>query len=77
MLESYDLKKYLPDHELKAKTISEAPLSTLLSMRSQKIVDFSKKEQINRNLLQVTIGQRAFVIDLDQKNCIYDFCDME
>ena len=40
------------------------------------MVDFSSCDQINRNLLQVTTADRAFVIDLTSGRCIHDFCDM-
>ena len=48
----------------------------MLSMRSQHKIDLSSEDQINRNLLQITAADRAFVIDLTSGKCIHDFCDM-
>ena len=61
-----NLESYLPESKAKGFAISVAPFSTLLSMRTQNIVDYTQEQQINRNLLQLTIGDRACVIDIAQ-----------
>ena len=46
-------------------------------MRTQHIVDFTQEQMINRNLLQLTIGDRACIIDLAERTIMLDFCDMD
>ena len=41
------------------------------------MLDFSQEEAINLNLLQFTVGDRAFVFDLSLGICIHDFGDMK
>ena len=57
-------RNYLRDREIKDLNLSVAPISTHLSQRSQDEVDYASEKSINLNLLQVTIGNRAMIIDL-------------
>ena len=71
------LKKYTEGGQSKSGlNISPAPVSTLLSMRTQGIINYSDEEHINRNLMQLTVGDRAFIINLKTNECVYDFPDM-
>ena len=57
-------RSYLRDRDIKDLNLSVAPISTHLSQRSQDEVDYASENSINLNLLQVTIGNRAMIIDL-------------
>lgn len=52
------------DPEVKDIRMSVAPVSTHLSQRSQDDLDHSSKDSINLDLLQVTIMDRALILDL-------------
>lgn len=66
-MEFIDLSCFIGD-ETKDLRISVAPISTFLSQRSQDILDYTKSDGINTNLLQVTIEDRAIVIELPKKD---------
>ena len=62
-----NIKPYLYDFtQVKGVYFSPAPVSTHLSQRNQMQLNYSKKEQINENLLQVTVDDRAMIFDLDR-----------
>ena len=54
--------------------IGAAPKSTHLSQRTQKKME---EYHVNENLLQVTIGDRALILDLNEDEWIKDFSDMQ
>ena len=65
-----DFNKYLRDPDIKDLNLSMAPISTHLSQRSQDNLDYASDEAINLNLLQLTIGNRAIVIDLQKEHSV-------
>ena len=62
------------DSKVKDVHFSVAPNSTHLSQRTQNLIDFSDRDSINDQLLQVTINDRAIIFDL-HNYCLHSYID--
>ena len=69
-----DLSPYLIDSKAKDVHFSIAPNSTHLSQRTQNFLNFSDRESINDQLLQVTINDRAIIFDL-HNYCLHSYIE--
>ena len=73
-----NFEKYMRDTLCRDLNICVAPISTHLSQRSQEVLDHSEKQSVNQSLLQVTIGNRALILDLASNySWIKDFADTQ
>ena len=40
------------------------------------MLDYTNPKMYNKNMIQLTVGDRAFIINLESRQCLHDFADM-